>query len=98
MAQIVDAVYENGVLRPLQTLDLQEHDTVRLQILPNDTTHPNARALAALIAAGLVLPRLDDTPLADEDDISDEQLQHLAEELGALGPVSTYIIEDRGER
>ena len=95
MTQIVTAVYENGVLRPLETLDLKEHDTVRLQILPRD--NPNARALAALIAAGLVLPRPDDAALAEADDISDEQLRHMAEELGSLGPISTYIIEDRGE-
>ena len=94
MTQIISAVYENGVLRPLETLDLKEHDTVRLQILPKD--NPNARALAALIAAGLMLPRVD-APEPAEEDISDEQRQKIADELGALGPVSTYIIEDRGE-
>jgi hypothetical protein len=95
MIQIVTAIYEKGVLRPLQPVDLQEHDTVRIQILPEN--NPNARAWAALIAAGIVLPRQDGPEPAGEDDVSDEQLQQIAEELGALGPVSTYIIEDRGE-
>lgn len=93
MTQIISAVYENGVLRPLETLDLEEHDTVRLQILPKD--NPKARALAALIAAGLVLPRQDDPEPAEA--FSDEQRQKIADALGELGPVSTYIIEERGE-
>ncbi len=29
----VDAVYENGVLRPLQPLDLQEHEHVLLSVV-----------------------------------------------------------------
>jgi predicted DNA-binding antitoxin AbrB/MazE fold protein len=30
----ISAVYENGVLRPLERLDLEEHQTVSLHILP----------------------------------------------------------------
>ena len=29
----VDAVYENGVLRPLQPLDLKEHERVRVSVV-----------------------------------------------------------------
>ncbi len=32
MAMIVEAVYENGVLKPLQPLPLKEHDRVQITI------------------------------------------------------------------
>jgi predicted DNA-binding antitoxin AbrB/MazE fold protein len=33
----VDAVYENGVLRPVQPLDLREHERVTVEILKTDS-------------------------------------------------------------
>ena len=39
MAEIVTAVYENGMLRPLQPLNLRERQTVRLQIMPEEPQH-----------------------------------------------------------
>jgi predicted DNA-binding antitoxin AbrB/MazE fold protein len=32
MARVIDAIYENGTLRPLETLDLPEHQRVRITI------------------------------------------------------------------
>jgi predicted DNA-binding antitoxin AbrB/MazE fold protein len=32
MVQVVRAVYENGVLRPLEGLDLEEHEQVRVTV------------------------------------------------------------------
>jgi len=32
MARVVDAIYENGMLKPLETLDLPEHQRVRITI------------------------------------------------------------------
>ncbi len=40
----VDAVYENGVLRPLQPLDLQEHEHVVMSVVK--TTAPERSSLA----------------------------------------------------
>lgn len=37
MPEIITAIYENGVLRPLSPLPLQEHQTVRIQVLPEDS-------------------------------------------------------------
>ena len=34
MSQVIDAVFENGILRPLDTLNLIEHERVRLTIDP----------------------------------------------------------------
>ena len=52
MSMIIDAIYENGVLRPLGSLDLAEHQQVRLIV---DATAP-----------GNASPRADndDDPLA----------------------------------
>jgi predicted DNA-binding antitoxin AbrB/MazE fold protein len=33
----ITAIYENGVLRPLKPLPLQEHQTVQIQVLPEDS-------------------------------------------------------------
>jgi predicted DNA-binding antitoxin AbrB/MazE fold protein len=33
----VDAIYENGVLRPVQPLDLTEHERVTVEILKTDS-------------------------------------------------------------
>lgn len=32
MSQVIDAVFEHGILRPLDTLELSENDRVRLTI------------------------------------------------------------------
>jgi predicted DNA-binding antitoxin AbrB/MazE fold protein len=62
-----DAIYENGVLRPLVPLDLQEHEVVSLSIYSAaDKGAPEADAarqrsvLAAYVAK--VESRPDDTP------------------------------------
>ena len=36
MAEIDEAVYENGVLRPLRKLDLKEGQRVRIKIIEKD--------------------------------------------------------------
>ena len=35
MSKQIEAIYENGVLRPLEPLDLEEHQRVRLTISDN---------------------------------------------------------------
>jgi predicted DNA-binding antitoxin AbrB/MazE fold protein len=36
MSKVVNAVFENGVLKPLQKIDLKEHEQVELKILSHD--------------------------------------------------------------
>jgi predicted DNA-binding antitoxin AbrB/MazE fold protein len=36
MSKVVNAIYENGVLKPLQKIDLKEHEQVELKILSHD--------------------------------------------------------------
>ncbi len=46
MAITVDAVYENGTLKPSEPLPLQEHEKVRLTITPvSESEDPLARVI-----------------------------------------------------
>jgi predicted DNA-binding antitoxin AbrB/MazE fold protein len=101
--EIVTAVYERGVLRPLQPLDLQEQQKVRIQILPeeldvSEESGDNTDALIQrLVAKGLMRPR-PRGPIPP-DPVSAEERKALADRLGrAPGKsASEMVIEDRGK-
>jgi predicted DNA-binding antitoxin AbrB/MazE fold protein len=104
MAEIVTAVYEKGVLRPLQPLNLRERQTVRLQIFPEESViqeEPDDKVeelIQSLVTAGLMRPRPKrGTP--PPDPVSEEERRRLADIMGkAPGkPLSEIIIEERGE-
>jgi predicted DNA-binding antitoxin AbrB/MazE fold protein len=52
MSQIIDAVYENGLLRPLDPLELSEHQHVRVTVeaVPPQVVEPSDAALADPLA------------------------------------------------
>ena len=98
MAKVITAVYEEGVLRPLDPLKLREHETVRIQLLPAESDADAAeQAIRVLVAAGLMRPPSREP--APPDPVSEERRLALAERLGrAPGkPLSQIILEDRGE-
>lgn len=103
MAEIVTAVYENGLLRPLEPLDLRERQRVRIQVLPDngegqeDSEDPIEILIHRLIAEGRMRPR-PEGPIPP-DPLSEEERQALADRLGrAPGKLaSEMVIEDRGE-
>jgi len=99
MTEIVTAVYEKGVLRPLHPLDLRERQTVRLQILPKVRAEGENEAEAAirmLVTAGRLTPP---PGRSDVEPISEQERRELADRLGRTPgkPLSEIIIEDRGE-
>ena len=96
MSAIVTAIYENGILRPLEPLSLQEHQTVRLQILPEAVADPTEQVIQSLIEAGQLTPP---PGYSDVEPVSEEDLTKTAEILGQATskPLSEMIIEDRGE-
>ncbi|MEM1310454.1 MAG: antitoxin family protein [Cyanobacteria bacterium P01_C01_bin.70] len=54
MQQVVEAIYENGVLRPLKTLELSEGQEVQLTIRDKAAIEPNEMLqLAAEVYEGL---------------------------------------------
>ncbi|MFQ5343199.1 MAG: antitoxin AF2212-like protein [Anaerolineae bacterium] len=105
MAETVTAVYKNGMLRPLEPINLRENQTVRIQIVPEETetqaepADETERLVQRLVAAGLMRPRPKrGTP--PPDPVSEEERRRLANLMGrAPGkPLSEIIIEERGER
>ena len=103
MAEIVTAVYENGVLRPLRPLNLRERQTVRIQIVPEESviqgepTDEVEQVIQSLVATGLMRPRPIGTP--PPDPVSEEERRRLADIMGKTPgkPLSEIIIEERGE-
>ena len=98
MAEIITAVYEEGVLRPTRPLRLKEHQTVRLQLLPVDATEAE-NVFALLAAAGFIQRGVRRVPLPP-DPVSAEERQKLAKVLGqAPGrPLSDIMLDERGPR
>lgn len=99
MSHIITAIYEQGILRPLEPLVLTEHSQVRLQILET-TSSPNEvdevrRAEAVLIAAGLIQPL--NIP-ADLPHIPVERRTELAQLYATGGPLSEVVIAEREGR
>lgn len=64
MSDIITALYENGILRPLNPLSVQEGSTVRLQILTEDPAQEAEQVIQSLVAAGLVSPPPQETMLS----------------------------------
>jgi predicted DNA-binding antitoxin AbrB/MazE fold protein len=97
MTEVITAIYEQRVLRPLTPLHLPEHTRVEIQVAVQAATGLEAhqRVRAALQATGLA----GDTP-ADEKlvPVSEEQLAAAAQALGEAGPLSELIIAEREGR
>ena len=73
MAQVVEAVYENGVFRPLQPPDLAEGQVVQLLVSPN----PDPEAIARIrMFRGILQKPNDDRSLVDE--LIQERLEEAA--------------------
>ena len=91
------AVYENGILRPLRPLKLREHQTVYIQVLPEDSADAIQQVIQRLVAEGLLTPPPGHSDVAP---LSEEKRRELAEELGkAPGkPLSEMIVEERGDQ
>lgn len=99
MNQTVTAIYENGILRPLDPLDLPERAKVHILItplyVPADAEVHRRQVREALIAAGLVLPE----PAAPQGQpLSEQERNELARRIPAGRPLSEIIIEEREGR
>ena len=95
MPEIITAVYENGVLRPLNPITLQEHQTVRIQVLTEESAIDTEQIIQSLVAAGLVSPP---PRRGDVEPVSEEAWRELTQRLEASPskPLSEIIIEERG--
>jgi predicted DNA-binding antitoxin AbrB/MazE fold protein len=86
----VDAVYENGVLRPLQPLDLKEHEQVIVSVVKTDSAHGRSRLDIEYIERVR-------RELADVEGSSG--LEEVRRRLAKIpGSMAAEIIAERGER
>jgi len=95
MAETITAIYENGVLRPLSPLSLNDGETVQIQLWPDDPKKQAELAIQFLVDRGLVTP-LPNNP-HNVETVTDEEVYELAKRLGAKPgkPLSEMIIEAR---
>lgn len=89
------AIYEQGVLRLLSPLPLPEHTRVRLVIRQIDAADQLRLAEQVLVATGLVTPP---SVAARKDRAADARLAETALRYAVGGPLSEYVIAERGER
>jgi predicted DNA-binding antitoxin AbrB/MazE fold protein len=93
MLETITATYRDGTLHPLHPLQLQEHQTIQLQILTSIAT-PDLSLLNNLRNSGFVTIA---TP-PPSNAISDHTLESLVNQIPMTQiPTSQTIIEDRGE-
>lgn len=86
MANRVEAIYENGALRPLQPLELAEHERVTLDILPSNPGVDLDHGFVARCRA----------EVAGVEKMSLEQIQGLLSSM--TGTFEEAIDEERGPR
>lgn len=104
MAQVIKAVVEKGLLRPLRPLNLRERQTVRIQVLADEPALSETLGEAArlMIAAGMMRPK-SAGPIPEDPVPADEgcRLQpcRLADLLGAAPgkPLSEIVLESLEE-
>lgn len=99
MTETITAIYEKGVLRPLQPLNLREQQRVRIQVVSDEEIEDEREATIRILEqAGLVRPRSRPSGLPP-DPVSAEERRALADRAGQVPgkKASEMVIEDRGE-
>ena len=94
MPETITAIYQNGMLHPLQPLNLEEHQTVQLQLLEPTPIADSSNLLEQLRDSGLVTI----ATAAPANALSDQALAAFVKTLpNTTIPTSQIIIEERGE-
>ena len=99
MSETVLAVYEKGVLRPLEPLQLKEQQQVYIQVVPKEVADDEgAAAIRVLVEAGLMRAPDRQVP-PPPDPVTEQERRALAESLTqAPGKaLSEIVIEERGK-
>lgn len=93
--QTVTAIYQNGVLRPLGSLDLPENSEVELNVKIIESKQDSRAAIGELlIQKGLSRRRKEVEP---KQNLSAEERERLAKIFSAPQPLGDVIGEDREE-
>ena len=96
MLQNIMAVYEQGLLRPLEPLILPEKYKVHIQIVPEPVVDKGDEIIQFLVNMGLITPP--STP-SKASTISKAERRKLADALAknAKQRLSEIVIEERGQ-
>jgi len=97
MSEMITAIYEKGLLRPIRRLTLPERTRVDLRIVARYDGGADERQQVrqALLDAGVIQPHASvDAPAP----VPDAELETAAQALGAAGPLSTVILAAREGR
>lgn len=95
MSALIPAIYENGIIRPLQPLSLPEGQTLQIQIVVDESVIELQQITQFLETTG----RVTSPPCSDSTKpVPANQWQELSERLKNLPgkPISELIIEERG--
>ena len=99
MIENIQAIYKNGVLRPLQPLDLPEDKILEIDVRDtkeNGTETIREKGDRVLREAGLISPLK--FPVTENDILSEEERQRLGKLFSGEKPLGDYIDEDREAR
>ncbi len=95
MPQSIIAIYEHGLLRPLEPLTLPENRKVRIQIVPEPVVDKADEIIQFLVKMGVLTPPSNPSKSSS---ISKAERRKLADALAknAKQTLSEIVIEDRG--
>jgi predicted DNA-binding antitoxin AbrB/MazE fold protein len=97
MNQSIQAIYENGVLRPLAPLDLPENSVVEIDVRDvreNGSETPQEKAVRVLRETGLTSP----IKFPNAKKLTDDERRRLGKLLSGEKSLGDYIDEDREAR
>ncbi len=94
--QTITAIYQNGILRPLGSLDLPENSEVELDVKIIESKQNSREAIGELLVQkGLSLRK---KKADSKQNLSAEERERLAKIFSAPQPLGELISEDREER
>ncbi len=97
MSQNIQAIYENGILRPLQPLDLPENETINITVLDEtwkgEETHRD-KVSRVLREAGLT----SQMKFPNAKKLSEKERKRLGKLFSGEKSLGEYIDEDREAR
>jgi predicted DNA-binding antitoxin AbrB/MazE fold protein len=99
MSQSIDVIYENGVFRPLQPLNLPEKKIFKVNLedeAANEKETHSEKVSRVLREAGLTSPLK--FPVTEKDILSEAERQRLGKLFSGEKPLGDYIDEDREAR
>ena len=96
MSELVMAIYDQGLLRPLKPLNLPDRQTVVIQVLSEFVSDKADQIIQFLVKLGYLTPPSEHSQMKP---VSETERQIVADRFAkaASKPLSEMIMEERGE-